>query len=367
MIRQLLQKPEEDLHEQTYTLTVMYDDVLDAEQALAQLRRGKQTPTIVSVILRERVLEENPQAPYRAVLSTVIEQSSLEAAAKWLRGLVNIVLPDRANFLAAGPIGMILSTIRDAGLTTAEEHEQIIVRAERSHQIAQTMQAFGFAKDESLYVEQRVVGGSPLIAATSDQVNELREIHDILTANMPVYVGLARTDAHIAERAAILVERGPRTAGTALIADAMSPLRSVRHTPDLQRTTRDQRGLVVRSQYGEIVGRVADLLYEPYPSGKPEGDHDGLSDGEMLLRYVVVRMSTLVGMKRPRVAFPGDRVRVTRDGIVLLITHEEMDRAPRITGSTTLSRQEEAAIRRHFDSPLYWITEAESGQEAGSS
>lgn len=80
-----------------HTITTLFDDVIDAEHVLAQLRRSQQPASTISVILREEVLEENDDInPYRTVLSEVIARSSLEAAGRWLEGLASVILPDRA-------------------------------------------------------------------------------------------------------------------------------------------------------------------------------------------------------------------------------------------------------------------------------
>jgi hypothetical protein len=358
MLNQLLDQLKSDERRQAYTLTAIFDDVIDAEQSLTQLRRSRQPANQISVILRERVLDPDAQKPYRAVLSEVVERSSLEAAGNWLQGLVSLVLPDRATYLAAGPIGMILSTIRETGVHLEEDVEEgIVSRAVPTRQLTQTLQAFGFNRDEASYVEQRVVVGSPLIAATSENVETLRDIHAIFSQNTPVYIGLARTDASISLRASRLVTTGPRSSGTVVIADAVSPLIHLVNSPTLQGTSRDLRGRIVHSRYGEIVGRVTDVLYEPEPDAVPEtlAVH-GISDDELVLRYLVVRLGGRLGLGRQRIAIPAERISISGTDITVQITHEEMVDAPRFDGGTTLSRQDEATIRRHFDEPFYWIT-----------
>lgn len=361
MLNQLLNQLKHDEDRQAYTLTALFDDIIDAEQMLTQLRRSRQPASQISVILRERVLDPDAQAPYRAVLSEVVERSSLEAAGNWLQGLVSLVLPDRATYLAAGPIGMILSTTRDSAGNLDNDHEngQIGGRVP-TRQLTETLQAFGFDRDEAQYVEQRVVVGSPLIAATSEDVDTLRGVHRIFSQNTPVYVGLARTSSSISRRASRLVTTGPRSSGSVVIADAVSPLIHLVETSSLYGTTRDLRGRIVHSRYGEVIGRVTDVLFEPEPDTVPSplAIH-GISDDQLLLRYLVVRLGGRLGLGRQRIAIPAERVSFNGPDIIVRITHEEMVEAPRFDGSNTLSRQDEAAIRRHFDEPFYWITNPE--------
>lgn len=346
---------------QAYTLTALYDDIIDAEQSLIQLRRSHQPANQISVILREKVLVPDAHKPYRAVLSEVVARSSLEAASKWLQGLVSLVLPDRATYFAAGPIGMILSTIRESGVPIENEDDgRIMAHSSPARQLTHTLQAFGFNRDEAAYMEQRVVAGSPLIAATCEKIETLREIHRILSQNTPVYVGLTRTDISLAARASRLVTTGPRSAGSVVIADAISPLIHLSSTPALDRTARDLAGRIVHSQYGEVIGRVTDALYEPEPDTVPDALRvSGISDETLLLRYLFVRPGGRLGLGRQRVAIPAERVTLKGTDIVVRITHEEMVAAPRFDESTALSRQDEATIRRHFDEPFYWITSPE--------
>lgn len=356
MLHQLLDQLKGDEPRQAYTLTALFDDVIDAEQALSQLRRSRQPANQISVILRERVLDPDAQAPYRAVLSEVVERSSLEAAGNWLQGLVSLVLPDRATYLAAGPIGMILSTIRETGVHVEDDDQAIVVRAVPTRQLTHTLQAFGFDRNEAAYMERRVVVGSPLIAATSEDVETLRDVHTIFSQNTPVYVGLTRTDMSISSRASRLVTTGPRSSGTVVIADAISPLVHLGSSSHLHGTSRDIRGRIVRSQYGEVIGRVADALYEPEPDTVPKPlSVPGISDQALLLRYLVVRLGGRLGLGRQRIAIPVERAELSGEDITVRVTHEEMVAAPRFDGGTTLSRQDEATIRRHFDEPFYWI------------
>ncbi|MCA9835004.1 MAG: hypothetical protein KC435_13710 [Thermomicrobiales bacterium] len=342
------------------TLAALFDDVIDAERVLALLRRSQLPPSAVSVILREHVLEENDWSnPYRTVLSEVVARSSLEAASKWLEGLASLILPDRAQYLTAGPVGQILSTIRDTMQTIESDTMEFSERAE-IRQLSQTFQLFGLDRDESRYIEQRIVVGSPFIAITTSNTQQLRSVHRLLTRSMPVYMGLARTDISVYRRAQELLKTGLSNTGTVVIADAISPLEHVSGAQELRGTNRDLRSESVRSRYGEVIGRVEDMLYERNPTEGTVGyRHGDLSDSRFLLRYVIVRPSRKPGMGRKLIALPEDRLTVQDGNLVANVTHEELVSAPRTEQISTLSRQDEATIRRHFSSPFYWIITAE--------
>lgn len=340
-----------------FTLATLFDDVIDAESVLAKLRRSNQPPSTISVILREQVLRENDDInPYRTVLSEVVARSSLEAAGKWLKGLASLILPDRAAYLSAGPVGQILSTIRDTIQTMDSSHE--LGNSDRSdiHQLSQTFMMFGFERDEASYMEQRIVVGSAFIAVTTTDTSQLRDLHHTLIKSMPVYVGLARTDTSVFRRAAELLETGPRGIGAVVIADAASPLNYVANTPALQSTIRDFRGRLVRSRYGEVIGRAEDLVFEQNSEESHTSfEHGHLSDDKHLLRYVIVRTSRKPGLGRKTIALPEDRIKLENGELVVSVTYEELVSSPRYEAGTSMSRQDEATIRRHFSSPFYWI------------
>lgn len=342
-----------------FTLATLFDDVIDAEHVLAQLRRSQQPPSTISVILREQVLKDDHELnPYRTVLSEVIAQSSLEAAGKWLKGLASLILPDRAAYLSAGPVGQILSTIRDTMQSLDTTREKNTPEHEEIRQLTQTFMLFGFDRDEANYMEQRIVVGSAFIAVTTTDTRQLRKILHMLRRSMPVHIGLARTDTSVYRRASDLLETGPRGLGTVVIADAASPLDHISRSGDLKGTRRDFRGRMVRSRYGEAIGRAEDLLYEPNPvESAADYDHADLSDSTALLRYVVVRTSRRPGLGRKTIALPGDRIKVENGELVANVTYEELVRAPRYETDSSMSRQDEATIRRHFSSPFYWIND----------
>lgn len=356
MLDSLIGQVQDENIQRSYTVMALFDDIIDAENSLMSLRRLKQPPDQISVIFRERVLDPDSHMPYRAVLSEVVAKSALDVVGSWLQGLASLVLPDRATYLAAGPIGAILATLREARQHGEDaDHDSSPLRNLPTRQLTRTFQAFGFERNESAYVEQRVVAGSPLIAVTSENIDALRIAHQVFSQNSPVYIGLTRTEATISSQAAKLLTTGPRGTGAVVIADAVSPLLHLVSEPELQRSSRDLRHRLVRSQYGEIIGRVEDLLFEPEPVDPPSGLlYDGISDNRLLLRYIVVRVGR--GLGRQRIAIPSERISITTEGMMAAVTHEELASAPRYHNEAQLSRQEEASIRRHYNEPFYWIT-----------
>jgi hypothetical protein len=355
----LLDHLQDDELRQSYSVMVLFDDTIDAENSLMSLRRSRQSASEISVIFREQVLDPEARTPYRALLSDVVAKSALDVVGSWLQGLASLVLPDRATYLAAGPIGAILATLRDTRQHQEDVDADSSLRRLPTRQLTRTFQAFGFEHDEAAYVEQRVVAGAPLIAVTSDSIETLRKAHEIFSQNQPVYIGLTRTDTTIASQASRLLTTGPRGTGAVVIADAVSPLLHLVNEPSLYQGPRDLRTQVVWSQYGEEIGRVEDVLFEPEPDyAPPDLIYGSVSDETLLIRYIVVRVGR--GLGRYRIAIPSERIALSTEGITVAVTHEELVSAPRYAIDAQLSRQEEAGIRRHFNEPFYWITKVET-------
>ena len=350
----------EDEFRQSYTVMVLFDDTIDAESSLMSLRRSKQPASEVSVIFREQVLDMDSSIPYRAVLSVVVAKSALEVVGSWLQGLASLILPDRATYLAAGPIGAILATLRDTRTHTDDGDRHSAPRRNLpTRQLTRAFQAFGFEHNEAAYVEQRVVAGAPLIAVTSHSIETLRVAHEIFSQNQPVYIGLTPTDAALAAQATHLLTTGPRGTGAVVIADAVSPLIHLHARADLYGSGRDIRSRAVISNYGESIGRIEDVLFEAEPDSVPDQLRFAhVSDESLLIRYIIVRVGRRLG--RHRIAIPSERVSITSEGVIASIAYEELISAPRYATGAQLSRQDEASIRRHFNEPYYWITSDES-------
>ena len=333
-----------------HTVIALFDDTIEAEHTLMELRRSELPAEQISVILRERVLELDAATPYRAVLSRVVAASALDVVGSWLQGLASLVLPDRATYLAAGPIGVMLATIHDAHPSAPDAEP--VPRQGQARLLTRALIAFGFEQDEASYVEQRVVAGSPLIAATSDNVETLRTAHQVFSRNSAVYIGLARTEQRISSHAARLLATGPRGGGSAVIADAVSPLQRLTEQSELHGGPWDLRGRPAVTQYGRQFGTVEDVLLEP----AHEQPGSGIDPRALTCRYVVVGYGGVLGIGRHRVAIPAERVASRENEVIVRIAYEELSNAPRYDPLRPLSRQDEATIRRHFGEPFYWIS-----------
>ncbi len=343
-----------------HTVIALFDDIIDAEHALSALRKSEQPSEQISVILRERVLPESTSVRHQTVLSRVVASSALEAVGGWLQGLASLILPDRASYLVAGPIGAVLATIRDARPSGASrQNGEKRTPQDPSRQLALALAAFGFSREESQYLEQRVVAGSPLIGITSADADTLRSAHGAFSTHTAVHLGLARTESSINRAAARLLLTGPQTGGSVVIADAISPLHRLSESMSAALLRIDFRGRDVVSVSGEPLGKVADVIYERrIPEDPATNPAAGSPD---IVRYLVIRIGGLRRFARYLVAVPGERVaEVTHSRIVLSVRKRVILEAPRYDELAPMSRQDEVRICTHFDVPQYWIRDVPS-------
>jgi hypothetical protein len=337
------------------TIIALFDDTIDAEHTLTALRKSDQPSEGISVILRERVLDPDPTVQYETVLSRVIASSALDAVGSWLQGLASLILPDRASYLVAGPIGAVLATIRDVRGEVGNGEDGSIRSDDSSRQLSRALTAFGFNQDESGYLEQRVVAGSPLIAVTSAHVATVRAAHKTFAAFDAVHVGLARTESSIHKTALRLLLTGPDGGGSVVIADAIAPLRRLTSDGGWRNHSIDLRGRQAATPQGESLGTIVDVLFEN--KLLPDGDSAPRSAADrrsVVIRYVLVSAGGFLGIGRSRVAVPA--VLADTNGWIVNIdtTREELHAAPTFDNLAPLSRQDEVTICTYFDVPFYW-------------
>lgn len=334
------------------TLVALFDDTIDTELVLMALRKSDAASDQISVILRERLAAEIAQKRGESLLSRVVASSALDVVGSWLQGLASLILPDRASYLVAGPIGVFLATIRES----RNDGEGRGRRDVSNRQLTRALMAFGFHFDEAVYLEQRVVAGSPLIAITSNDVEMLRRALAIFARSAAVYMGLARTDADINTVASRLLLTGPRGGGSVVIADAISPLKRLVEEGLGLGNDLSHIGRQVISMEGETIGEIVDIMYEFRLN---DADGDGLADAtesrEVVPRYFIIAFGGVMRMGRHRTAVPAELVDATRIPLMIKATREYVQAGPRFDVVTPLSRQDELVIRRYYDIPAYWL------------
>lgn len=348
------------------TLIAIFDDTIDAEHVLIALRRADHPSDLISVVLREESLARPPSQPF---LARAIAESALETVSGWLQGIASLILPDGASYLVAGPIGAVLTTMRDVAPQqesrwppSRDVQENPFIDVD-NQQLMRTLNTFGFTTAEATYMEHRVVAGSPLISATSSDPELLRSIHQIFSRFNAVYLGLAHTEQAVGSAAAHALRVGPRSGGSVVVADAVAPLRRQSdEESDQPETCPLPRGRLVVTLQGEEIGTVEDILYEVRSGSGSEGDSlqggDEVPDASSHLpRYVVVSYGGVLGLGRHHIALPAELVDCEADPARARMSLAESHSAPRYDSGSPLSRLDEVSIREHFNVGRYWLSD----------
>lgn len=342
------------------TLFALFDDTIDTELALGDLRKANLPAEEISAILREQVIDMARSISNQTILSRVVATSALDTVSGWLRGLLTLVLSDRAAYVVAGPIGVLLASSRDE--TAQAIWDEWTNSASmpgfdlKTGQLARALARFGMAADEAAYAEQRVIAGSTLLAVTSANVATLRTAHDVFSRRTAVHVGLARTDRSIMAAAADLLDKGPQAGNSSVVvADAISPLVLLSSQPHAVRARMHLIGKPLFSQHGEQIGEVIDALVE-----KQEGGTAGADNDLLIQRYLVVRFRSMMHLRQRVVAVPTVVIAPNAHGFVLKSNLTDLRRAPRFNPLVPLSRQQEVRIRQYFNVPHYWLESSDS-------
>jgi len=342
------------------TLFAVFDDTIDTELALGDLRKANLPPEEISAILREQVIDMERSVSNQTILSRVVATSALDAVSGWLKGLLTLVLSDRAAYVVAGPIGVLLASSHNE--TTHAIWDDWTSAADmpgfdlRTGQLARALTQFGLAVDEAAYVEQRVIAGSTLIALTSVNVSTLKNAHEIFSRRTAVHVGLAKTDRSIIAAAAELLISGPQAGnGSVVVADAISPLVTLTSQARPVNDAMPVIGKPVFSHAGEILGEITEVLLEKRDLAAP-----GLEPDSFIQRYLVVRHWSAMRLRRWVIAIPTEAVVPNAQGFALKSDVADFPRAPRFNFTAPLSRQQEVRIRQYFNVPHYWLDVPES-------
>ncbi len=327
------------------TVVGLFDDHLDAEQALVALRKADRSPEQVSVVVRDRAAEgttERTGAVARALVAT-----ALDAVGGWLQGLASLIVPERGTYLVAGPLGAALAGIGRSGgegglVASSYTASPDLVAAG----LLRTLTEFGFDGDVADYLEHRLAAGAALLAVTSAETEQLQTTRRLFADHNAVYLGLAQTDARLAsETTAALASPARSVAGSeVVVADAVAPLRRLCDDRQPVRVA-SACGADVVDEDGVGAGSVSELLADPSaidPNGTP------------MVRYVVVVFGGVLGLGRHHVAIPAHQVDLTVRPVRLSVPRMRLQDAPSFDPTLAFSRREELAVCAYFGCDAYW-------------
>ncbi|MGH9175355.1 MAG: hypothetical protein ACRD1H_13410, partial [Vicinamibacterales bacterium] len=113
-------EPNLDADDEHTTIVALFEDAIDARNALAALRKAGCPAGEVSVIVRDRAADEGGPIARHGAVARAVDEAALNTHSGWLLGLASLIVPERGTFLVAGPLGAAL-----AGLSP--EHRAVVV------------------------------------------------------------------------------------------------------------------------------------------------------------------------------------------------------------------------------------------------
>lgn len=324
------------------TIAALYDDTIDTELTLTDIRKSSLAPEQISVILREHVLQDDRIVSSDTELSRVVAATAIASVSTWLRGLATLVMSDRAAWLVAGPIGYLLATVSTSRPnTTTRTGSETAAEIDLANQhLLRALRHLGFGEDEAGYIESRIAAGSPFIAVSAAEAEPLRTAHRIFGKRAAVYLGLARTDPEIGTIIQHLGEMGPiPRSESVLVADTASNLVRSGDLKAVPASFRDMRGAMILTQDERPFGVVRDALFS-----RPRND----SNDDVSSRYLIVQRTRFRGLQRWLVAIPTSAAK-DRDGALHLdLPYEELRHLPPFVMSRPMSRREEQELHAFF-------------------
>lgn len=322
------------------TVVGLFEDQIDAEQAILALRKADHVADHVSIVVRDKAADGGRGADRTGAVARALVDTSLDSVGDWLHGLAALVVPERGTFLVAGPIGAALAGIGAGEGGTGED-----AATPGAGGLLRTLAEFGFAADEATYLEHRLVVGVSLIAVTTDDRGVGQATRRLFADQNAVHIGMASTDARFLEQAEALLHAPPErsSGGDVVVTDAVAPLR--RLAVDGGSTV--AAALLHRSvvdDTGEAIGKVEEVLEEG----------DARAGDPATVRYLVVGFGGLLGLRHHRAAVPVERADLEADPIRLRLAKPVLQRAPAFDEHAPFSRREEFALYAYYGLNPYW-------------
>ncbi len=334
------------------TVIGLFEDPIDANQALADLRGAEAPEQGVSLVVREHEAGNPGRSNPHPAVADALSEAALDEAGVWLTHLMSLIVPDDGALLVAGPLGAILGgsasvwhwSTSAAPPTLADGPEP---RDEDARPLLTTLVRFGYGQDEADYLSQRVLAGSVLIGVTTPRQDQASDAHRVFAERGAVHIGTTWTDPATivdAERLA----RSPvesTVVDEVVVLDAVSLLVSLcgHENPEIRSSS---AGATVLDRDGVESGVIDDLLAELIPC---ESGAD-----TVCIRYAVVAFGGLLGIGRRYVAVPAVYVKLDGNPITLCVDRKTLETAPSYRRNTPFSRHEEELVCDHFDGPRYW-------------
>lgn len=322
------------------TVVGLFDDQIDAEHALAVLRKQVQPAANVSVLARDRrIRDDEVDGPVDVTRAAV--DTALSAVTGWLSGLAALMVPNQGHFLAAGPIGVVLAKLRPE--TERAGNGEVAARPAvvPAGSVGLALERFGFRPEEAHYLEQRLAAGSTLIAVTAEDPSQVEATLRAFGDHNAVFIGQAETPGEVlVEASQGLVTPLSASETEVIVADVVAPLRHVCHGASIETDLTRLCGSDLFDEHGAQVGAVDDILVE-------ESD-------ESRVRYLIVGQGGLLGIARRRYAIPAQVVRMSERPVRIDLAGRKITDLEGFDPHEPFSRKNELAACRFFDVTPYW-------------
>jgi len=322
------------------TVVGLFDDQIDAEHALADLRKHVQPAASISVLARDRRIRDE-QADSPIDVTRAVVDTALSAVTGWLSGLASLVIPNQGHFLAAGPIGVVLARLRPDPERGENGEPAARPVAQPVGSVGLALERFGFRPEEAHYLEQRLAAGSTMIAVTAEEQAQVDATLRAFGDDNAVFIGQAETPGDVlAEANQGLAAPLSASAAEVIVADIVAPLRHVcRGSGDETELTR-LCGIDVFDEQGARLGEVDEILVE-------EAD-------DALVRYIVVGHGGLLGIARRRFAIPAAIVQISERPLRIALGGRNVGDLESFEPHEPFSRKNESAVFQFFGLPPYW-------------
>jgi hypothetical protein len=319
------------------TVVALFDDQIDAEMALTSLRKVARSAAHISVLARDRQIEEEERPDSAVDVTRAVVDTAMTTVTGWLTGLAALLVPDQGHFLAAGPIGAVLAKLRPDEVASAPSHSATPASSAPVGSVGLALERFGFRPDEAHYLEQRLAAGSSMIAVTSTERGQIKATLRCFADNGAVFIGQAETPPEVlAEAEQGIVDPLSAASSEVIVADVVAPLE---HASDGNPHEVALHDRAVVDQDGAPLGDIDDALVE--------GD-------SRVLRYLIVGHGGLLGIARRRVAVPAELADLETNPIRIAADQPSFAQAPGYDPEEPFSRKHEQAIYDYFGLRPYW-------------
>jgi hypothetical protein len=321
------------------TVVGLFDDQIDAERALAALRKQIQPASNVSVLARDRrVSDQRSDSPVDVTRAAV--DTAMTAVTGWLSGLAALMVPEQGHFLAAGPIGAVLSKIRPEHVSRVDREGSEPPAVEPVSSVGLTLERFGFRPEEAHYLEQRLAAGSSMIAVTAVDQPQVDATLRTFGDNDAVFIGQAETPVDVIAEAQQGL-RSPMIVDSAdvIVADLVVPMRNVCRVEGAESELTMHCGADVHDEHGTRLGEVDDLLLE---------------EATGAVRYVIVGHGGLLGIARRRYAIPAELARIGGTPVQITVGDRKLSDLEAFDPHEPFSQKHERAVIEFFGLEPYW-------------